>query len=130
MSKIFDALREAEAAVAERKHRETAATSAIEELDLRRTFRTRIPISLFLYGYTPQNTPFVGQACTIEINAHGALISMATAVSLGARLLLTNESNHRRQTCTVLAVRARQGRDAEVAVAFDTPAPQFCSPRP
>jgi hypothetical protein len=130
MSNIFDALRQAEAAVAERKHRETAATSAIEEVDLRRTCRTRIPISLFVYGYTPQNAPFVEQAYTIEINAHGALISMTTAVSLGARLLLTNETNQRSLACTVLAVTARQGRDAEVAVAFDTPAPQFRSPLP
>ena len=128
MSKIFDAIREAEVAVAERKQHETAVTNAIEELDLRRTCRTRVPIMLFVYGYTPEGAPFGEGAYTVEINAHGALISMKTAVSLGARLLLTNENNQRAQACTVLGVTARQGVDAEVAVAFDTPAPQFRSP--
>ena len=91
MSNIFDAIKEAEVAVAERRHSEIAATNIMEELYLRRTCRTSAPIPLFVYGYTPDGAPFAEQACTIEINAHGALISMKTAVSLGARLLLTNE---------------------------------------
>jgi len=128
MSKIFDAIRDAEVAVAERKQRENAVTNSIEELDLRRTCRTRVPLLLFVYGYTPEGAPFGEGAFTIEINAHGALISMKTAVSLGARLLLTNENNQETQACTVLAVTARQGVDAEVAVSFETPSPQFRSP--
>jgi hypothetical protein len=125
MSKIFDAIRDAEEAVAERRHSEIAATNIMEELDLRRTCRTSDPIPFFVYGYNPNGTPFGEQACTIEINAHGALISMNTAVSLGARLLLTNETNQETQGCTVVAVTARQGRDAEVAVAFDMATSRF-----
>jgi hypothetical protein len=94
-----------------------------EQLDLRRTCRARVPIPLFVYGYTPKDGPFAEEAHTIEINAHGALISMKTAVSVGERLLLTNETNQGTQACTVLAVTVRQGREAAVAVAFDTPAP-------
>jgi hypothetical protein len=115
-------------AVAEGIRLETEAANTFEELDVRRTCRAREPISLFVYGYTPQGSPFGEETNTIEINTHGALISMKTAVSLGARLLLTNESNQRAQSCTVLAVTARQGRDAEVAIEFEIPAPQFRSP--
>jgi hypothetical protein len=95
--------------------------------DHRRTHRARVKIPLFVYGSTPKDEPFVEETCTLEINAHGALIAMKTPVSAGERLLLTNETNEKSQECTVLAVRARRGRDAECAVAvkFGAAAPAF-----
>jgi len=126
MSKIFDSLKQAERAVAEPKQSGTAAaTTAIEGSDQRRTRRARIQIPLLVYGYTPQGTPFLEEAYTIEINAHGALIAMKSAVLPSDRLLLTNETNERTQECTVRTVIARHGRDLEVAIAFAAPALQF-----
>jgi hypothetical protein len=125
MSKIFDSIRQADLAVAERKHSETPATNATKKSDHRRTPRVRAQISLLVYGYSPQGTPFIEEAYTIEINAHGALIAMKSAVLPSDRLLLTNTTNERTQECTVRTVIARPGRDVEVAIAFATPAPQF-----
>jgi hypothetical protein len=102
-------------------------TSTIGKLDQRQTRRARVRIPLFVYGNTLEGLPFLEQVHTIVINAHGALIAMKTAVAPGQRLLLTNEINERTQACTVLAVRARQGQDAEdaVAVTFGVPEPGF-----
>ena len=90
MSKIFDSLRQADLAVAERKYSETPATNATEKSDHRRTPRVRAQISLLVYGHNPQGTPFMEEAYTIEINAHGALIAMKSTVLPSDRLLLTN----------------------------------------
>jgi hypothetical protein len=68
MSKIFDALKRAELAPEDSRQAER-----------RRTCRRRVYVSLFVYGYTVDN-PFCEDACTVEINAHGGLISMQTAV--------------------------------------------------
>jgi hypothetical protein len=101
-------------------------TGTVIKLDHRRTCRARVKIPLFIYGVLEAD-PFVEEAQTIEINAHGALIAMKTIVPAGERLLLTNETNERTQECTVLAVRTRRGRSVEdaVAVAFGAPAPGF-----
>ena len=95
--------------------------------DQRRTRRARVKIPLLIYGNTPEDSPFIEETHTIEINAHGALVAMKTTLPPGERLFLTNETNDRTQECIVLAARARQGQDVDdaVAVAFSTPAPWF-----
>lgn len=125
MSKIFDSLRQAELAVAEHKHSDTPLTNSIGKPDRRRTCRARVQVPLLVYGYNTRGTPFYEEACTVEINAHGALIALQTVVSPGDRLILINATNERTQECTVLAATDWQSRDVEVAVAFATPAPQF-----
>ena len=99
------------------KTAKTPKTVEAADTDHRRSHRARVKIPLFVYGSTPKDEPFVEETCTLEINAHGALIVMKTPVAAGERLLLTNETNEKSQECTVLAVRARRGRDAECAVA-------------
>lgn len=125
MSRIFESLRRAELDVAERRSSETSSTKTIEKLDRRRTGRARVQIRLLVYGYTPKGTPFYEEARTIEINAHGALIAMKTAVPPGDRLLLTNESNHRTHECVVRAASTRHEGDVELAIVFAVQAPRF-----
>jgi hypothetical protein len=42
------------------------------------------------YGYTGE-TLFHEDACTVEVNAHGGLISMQTALRPGQKLLVVNK---------------------------------------
>jgi hypothetical protein len=102
-------------------------TETIGKLDQRRSCRAGVKIPLFIYGNTLHGVPFVEEAHTIDINAHGALIAMKTTVTPGQRLFLTNETNEKTQECTALAVRTRQGQDVEdaVAITFGAPAPGF-----
>jgi hypothetical protein len=104
-------------------HSETAAT---DTADKRRTGRARVQIPLFVQGNTPgDDTGFFEDAQTIEINAHGALLSMRTAVTPGQRLTLTNCTNRETQECTVVTVTPGMGGDVEIAVTFPAPAPKF-----
>lgn len=133
MSKIFDALRQAELDNAERTQTRPpprradsndAATRA-ETIDRRRTKRANVQIPLFVYGYTVKDAPFFEDACTIEINAHGALIAMRTLVQPGEKLLLTNAHNQRTQECTVVWALARSGAEVQAAVEFAAASPHF-----
>ena len=125
MSKIFEALRQAELNNAERSHSNTLVTRGVGTTDRRRTKRASVQIPLFIYGYTAKDAPFFEEAHTIEINAHGALISMRTLVPPGERLLLTNATNQRTQECTVVSATARADMDVVAAVEFSAPAPHF-----
>jgi hypothetical protein len=73
--KIFDSLKRAELARANRKDFPTAGTDTTRQPERRRTCRIRVQIPRFVYGYTGDN-PFHEGACRVEINAHGGLISM------------------------------------------------------
>ena len=88
----------------------------------RRTRRICVYVPLFVYGYTGDN-PFHEDACTVEINAHGGLISMQTAVLPGQKLLVMNKTNESTQQCVILCVRARQERGFDVGFEFSALTP-------
>jgi hypothetical protein len=125
MSKIFEALKQAEIEGAKRRAPEPTPADFHERFERRKTRRVTISIPLFVYGYASKDDPFCEDAHTIDINAEGALISMQTAVHPGQKLAVTNKTNQKTQICTVLAVTARLGRSQEVALEFAAPAPQF-----
>jgi len=125
MNKFFDTIGETEPAIAKRQDSEDAATNTIGKLDHRRTRRVRLQIPLFVYGHTANEGPFFGEALTIEINAHGALIAMKTAVPPGGRLLLTNETNQKTQECAVVSVTTRKPSEVEVTITFASTATEF-----
>jgi hypothetical protein len=108
LSKIFEALKRAELAQPER----------------RRASRIPVHVPLLVYGYTGE-TPFHEDACSVEVNARGGLISMQTAPRPGQKLLVVNEANETTQQCVVLSIRIRRELGFDVAFEFLTPMPQF-----
>lgn len=117
MSKIFEALKELEST----KSSDTVATRRLER---RRTPRVRVHIPLLVYGYKGKS-PFHEDASTVEVNAHGGLISTQTALRPRQKLLVVNKGNESKQRCTVLSVRVLQECGFEVAFEFLNPAPRF-----
>jgi hypothetical protein len=125
MRKIFDDRGQAETTVGESKSSKNSAAKPFGKMDHRRTRRARVQVPLLVYGYARNGNPFSEQAHTIEINAHGALIAMKTAMPPGERLLLTNETNQKTVECTVQTLSTGQGQVIVAAVAFAAPAPEF-----
>ena len=70
MSKIFDALKQAELAPVDRKDSATWGETLPLCRERRRTRRICVHVPLFVYGHTGDN-PFHEDACAVEINAHG-----------------------------------------------------------
>lgn len=118
MSKIFEALKRAELASA--KNGDEGNT---RQLERRRTPRIRVHIPLLVYGYKGKS-PFHEDACTVEVNTHGGLISLQTSLLPRQKLLMVNKGNESKQHCTVLSVRVRQ-ECFDVAFEFLNPEPQF-----
>jgi len=124
LSKIFEALKRAELARVDSKDSPASGTETSRQPERRRTSRIPVQVPLFVYGHTGDN-PFHEEACTVEINAHGGLISMQTAVRPGQKLLLMNKEDESSQQCIVLSVRVRQERAFDVSFEFPTAIPQF-----
>ncbi len=125
MSKIFDVLRRAGLLRSTRKDTKTVGASAIRLSDRRMTRRIYVDIPLFIYGYTPDGSPFYEETCTIAINEGGGLISVTSGVQAGQPLVVTNEGNEQTQECVVVSVEAQHTHGCHVAFKFPTPMPQF-----
>jgi hypothetical protein len=119
LSKIFEALKRAE--LASTKNSDADATRQPER---RRTPRVRVHIPLLVYGYKGKS-PFHEDVYTVEVNAHGGLISMQTALRPRQKLLVVNNGNESKQHCIVLSVRVRQKCGFDVAFEFLDPTPRF-----
>lgn len=124
MSKIFDALKRAQLARIDSQDSPASGTATSRQPERRRTSRLRVQVPLFVYGYTGDN-PFHEEACTVEVNAHGGLISMQTAVRPGQKLLVMNKAYESSQQCVVLSVRVRPERAFDVGFEFPAPIPTF-----
>ena len=122
MSRIFEALKQAELSRAKRKNTKTVGPSDVRYTDRRVTRRIYVRIPLFIYGYTPRGDPFYEEAHTIAVNGGGGLISMTRGVQPGQRLVVTNEGNDQTQECVVVSI-APYG--SYVGLKFPTPTPQF-----
>jgi hypothetical protein len=123
MGRILDTLKWVE--LARRKLTRGKTTGTATQRERRQTPRIYIEIPLFVYGYTPRGDPFYEEACSIAINARGALISMQSAVWARQQLLITNEGNDQTQQCVVVSAGVRPGHSFDVAFQFPIPMPQF-----
>lgn len=140
MSRIWQALRQAER---ERKGLTADEQPDIEEIDRepaadeeevppaqraserRRGIRLTHETTLLIYGSDAEKQPFHEQSATIDANENGCLFSLASCVSRGQRLFLTNMRNQAEQECRVVYVgRKVQGR-SRVGVEFVRPSPHF-----
>ena len=91
----------------------------------RRSQRLLLNISLVVQGETPDKNSFREETVTLVINAHGALISLATKVAPGQELLLENQRSHEQQSCKVVFLGLPDNGKVQVGVEFTQPAPHF-----
>ncbi|MGH9575510.1 MAG: hypothetical protein ACRD40_18525 [Candidatus Acidiferrales bacterium] len=139
MSRIWQALRQAEQ---ERKglapqeapdigeiEREPAAEKAEARpaggLDRRKVLRNSRETAVLVYGSDSEKQPFHEQSDTIDANENGCLLSLASSVSPGQRLFLTNMQNQAEQECRVVYVGPLVRGKSRVGVEFTRPSAQF-----
>ena len=90
----------------------------------RRTQRVLVEVAVLVYGHTPGKGPFQEETRTIQVSVHGGLITLATPVERGQRLILTNLITHEEQACYVAYVGKERGDRIEVGVGFTEAAPR------
>lgn len=139
MSRIWQALRQAEQ---ERKGLAPQEAPDIEDMerepageeddsrtgrafDRRKDLRHAHETTVLVYGSDSEKQPFHEQSETIDANENGCLLSLASSVSKGQRLFLTNMRNQAEQECRVVYVGRRASGKSRVGVEFVRPTPQF-----
>lgn len=129
MSRIFEALRHAQSL---RTGKEPAVPSdgdLLEIGDRRRSRRSALDISVYVYGHGPEMDPFHEEAHTLNVNANGALLLLSVPVRKGQILLLTNQLTQREQHCSVVFLGTKHSRTVETGVAFPQTNPEFWQTR-
>jgi len=92
----------------------------------RLSYRVLLRVPIAVMGETTQNTPFSEATVTQVVNAHGALIELATKVAPGQTLSIANLSSGEEVACRVVHSGTTKGGKTELAVEFVTPSPLFC----
>ncbi len=90
-------------------------------VERRRTPRIAIFVDLIIQGFDEENEKFKIQTSTHSVSGHGGMMILETAVVLGQKLLVTNESSGQKTECKVVSVKT--GADGKHCVAFEFIAP-------
>ncbi len=125
MSRIWNALKEAERERARASLRRRAETLEKETGERRPSPRSVHRVPVLVYGSDSEKQPFHEEAYTLDVNDCGCLLSLATLVSTGQRLVLTNTRNQAEHECRVVHVGKRANGKAHISVEFLRPAPEF-----
>jgi hypothetical protein len=125
MSKIWDALRQAERLKNQRVYEEDLSNHPDAILDRRSTKRYLANAPVLVYGYADTDHPFHERTEALSVNAGGGLILLTTAVNPGQPLLLTNEVNLKEERCTVVRQVSVSSNRIGVVVKFPQPMPDF-----
>jgi hypothetical protein len=145
MSRIYEALRRAQQERSRARQAERAGEASAQEQpsageapenERRRSARLALRIPLFVYGHSVARQPFHEETQSLRVNENGGLLTLATQVRRGQKLLLTNKATQSELECRVVWVGlapsqppAREGRRPparlEVGVEFLRPASHF-----
>jgi hypothetical protein len=125
MSKIWEALREAERLKNERVRKEVSDDHEDAIPDRRSTKRFLANAPVLVYGYGATDDPFHERTKALSVNAGGGLITLASAVNPGQTLLLINEVNLKEEKCTVVRQVSTHSNGTDIVVKFRQPIPHF-----
>lgn len=125
MSKIWQALREAERLRNERLSKEVLDNPLGAIPDRRSTKRLLANTPVLVYGYGATDDPFHERTEALSVNASGGLITLTTAINPGQTLLLINEANLKEERCTVVRQVSTHLNRIDIAVKFSQPVPDF-----
>jgi hypothetical protein len=125
MSKIFDALRSAEAARKADLRLTKSGENSTKDHDRRRSVRRAFDAVIRVYGSTLGGKSFYEEARTINVSMHGALLELNVPVLVGQKLMLIHEGIERQEICLIVNTTALETEAREVAVTFPVPHAEF-----
>jgi len=90
-----------------------------------RSTRVHLAIPVFIYGNNTSNKPFKEISQTVEVNANGCLVELATHIAKEQQLLLTNMKSNEEIACHVVTLGNIVNGKAQVGLRFAQAAPRF-----
>src|SRR5215472_9730081 len=67
----------------------------------RRSERVLVDLPILVSGESADHGAFQEETFTVTVSAHGALVMLATKVTIGQKVVLTNPANHGRREARV-----------------------------
>jgi hypothetical protein len=83
----------------------------------------RVPV--LVCGFLSYKLPFEEETETLVINAHGALVLLATRVIADQELVLKHRQTHEHQECIVAYLGPEQSGKRQIGLKFTAPNPSF-----
>ena len=99
--------------------------SVASRAERRRSLRLPLIVPLVIRGESSDKKPFQEETVTLSVNAHGALVVLATNVALGQTLVLMNPQNWDERDGRVARIGLTASGLIQVGVEFARPAPEF-----
>jgi hypothetical protein len=121
VSRIWDALKEAEKEKTRTAPRGRAANSTKDGADRRKSKRWEQPVPVLVYGSDEEKQPFHEETETLDINEAGCAIALETPVVRGQALFLTNTRNQAERECRIVHIGKRSKGKCRVGVNFLRP---------
>jgi diguanylate cyclase (GGDEF)-like protein len=94
-------------------------------VERRRSERILLDVSVVVRGESTDSQPFQEETFTISVSAHGALLMLASKVTLGQTLFVRNPLTNNEKTARVARFGVPYGGIAQVGVEFPEPAAEF-----
>jgi len=121
VSRIWDALKEAEKDKARANPRGRSGHPLKDGADRRKSARWNQPVPVLIYGSDADKQPFHEETETLDINEDGCAFPLETHVVRGQALFLTNTRNQAERECRIVHIGKRLHGKCRVGVNFLRP---------
>jgi hypothetical protein len=128
MSRIFEALRQAQLNRSDQPKTPSLHTSLAEISDRRKSRRLPLDVSVYVYGHGPGKETFHEEAHTLNVSDGGALLLLSVPVEKGQVILLTNQITEQETDCRVVYLGTKHSRTVETGIVFPRNNPEFWQP--
>jgi hypothetical protein len=91
----------------------------------RRSMRVLLSVPIYVSGKSTAGKDFEEETRTLVVNAHGALISLATPVAAGQNVSVANRATQQEQNCRVVYLGTVQGGKTQMGLEFLKASPTF-----
>ena len=91
----------------------------------RRSMRVLLSIPVSVTGKTAKGDQYSEETRTLVVNAHGALVALASPMAAQQKVSLTNLTTHDTLDCTVTHLGTVQAGKTQIGLEFVSPAPGF-----
>lgn len=103
----------------------TEAKNWIADPGRRRSMRVLLSVPISVSGMNARGESFSEETRTLVVNAHGALISLGTAMASGQRVSVSNKATQKSIDCKVVHLGSSQAGKVQMGIEFETPCPAF-----
>jgi PilZ domain len=91
----------------------------------RRSLRVLLSVPILVGGKNASGQDFKEETRTLVVNAHGALISLATPVTAGQQIRISNKATEQSLNCRIVYVGKTQAGRSQMGIEFEKPVASF-----